>query len=259
MNVLLSAHHALCVPLTDEEQADVLSRAQAGDAPARERLVCSFARLVQSRINRAAIPRGIDREDLFAEGMAAVVRGLDRFDIGKGVTLCSFLVVVIDRAVWRAINRALPMSPRTDEHPRVESLVIEDPDRPWASHNLVDPGAGPDAWLELVEARDELERVLSGLDPREESVIRVKFGLLPPAEHDLPARACDSEVTRERLHQLEALAVRASEAERQRPTNDEEGTPPGRGSYYSKVLGQQATAAIRGQGRLFDPNPSDNG
>lgn len=256
---LFSAHPTLCEPLSDDDQQSLLSSAQQGDGHARERLVCSFTRLLKSRIGKAIVPRGVEREELFAEGLAAMVRGLDSYNPSKGVSLCGFLRVVIDRAIWRAVSAALPMSPRTADHPRVESLEPDDPDRPSPSHRLADPALAPDRLMEQVEQRQTIEGAMTELDERGEWVMRAKFGLCAPPSHRLGTRAVTSDVTRERLHQLEALAIRTLMSEREPASGDRADSPGGGGSYYSKTSVQQDRASSFRQTRLFDPVPNDNG
>ena len=52
------------------------------------------------------------------------------------------------------------------------------------------------------------EKVLRSLTPREEKVIRMRFGIGEKSEHTLEEVAEDFEVTRERIRQIEAKALR---------------------------------------------------
>jgi len=56
--------------------------------------------------------------------------------------------------------------------------------------------------------REELERVLNTLDPREAQVLRLRMGLLDGREHTLEEVGRQFEVTRERIRQIENKALR---------------------------------------------------
>jgi len=55
---------------------------------------------------------------------------------------------------------------------------------------------------------DQTQRVLSTLTPREEKVLRLRFGIGEKADHTLEEVGKDFEVTRERIRQIEAKALR---------------------------------------------------
>ncbi len=55
---------------------------------------------------------------------------------------------------------------------------------------------------------DQLERLLATLTPREERVLRMRFGLGVPTDHTLEEVGRDFRVTRERIRQIEAQALR---------------------------------------------------
>jgi len=55
---------------------------------------------------------------------------------------------------------------------------------------------------------DNLNRILSTLSPREERVVRMRFGLGEKHDHTLEEVGQEFEVTRERIRQIEAKALR---------------------------------------------------
>ena len=55
---------------------------------------------------------------------------------------------------------------------------------------------------------DQVERVLSSLAPREEKVLRLRFGLGEPTEHTLEEVGQTFQLTRERIRQIEAKALK---------------------------------------------------
>ncbi len=59
-----------------------------------------------------------------------------------------------------------------------------------------------------VNLADQTRRVLSTLTPREEKVLRMRFGIGEKSDHTLEEVGQDFEVTRERIRQIEAKALR---------------------------------------------------
>jgi RNA polymerase primary sigma factor len=55
---------------------------------------------------------------------------------------------------------------------------------------------------------EETRKVLATLTPREEKVLRMRFGIGEKSEHTLEEVGRDFEVTRERIRQIEAKALR---------------------------------------------------
>ncbi|MCG8588261.1 MAG: RNA polymerase sigma factor RpoD, partial [Proteobacteria bacterium] len=70
--------------------------------------------------------------------------------------------------------------------------------------NALDP---QDAMIDSNLA-DQTRRVLSTLAPREERVLKMRFGIGERANHTLEEVGQDFEVTRERIRQIEAKALR---------------------------------------------------
>jgi len=55
---------------------------------------------------------------------------------------------------------------------------------------------------------EQTRRVLATLSPREEKVLRMRFGIGEKSEHTLEEVGKDFEVTRERIRQIEEKALR---------------------------------------------------
>ena len=55
---------------------------------------------------------------------------------------------------------------------------------------------------------EQTRKVLATLTPREEKVLRMRFGIIDGCEHTLEEVGQDFEVTRERIRQIEAKALR---------------------------------------------------
>ena len=74
---------------------------------------------------------------------------------------------------------------------------------------IVDPKrVSPSEQMLSVNLQDQTAEVLKSLSPREEKIIRLRFGLDDGSEHTLEEVGQDFSVTRERIRQIEAKALR---------------------------------------------------
>ena len=62
--------------------------------------------------------------------------------------------------------------------------------------------------MEEEEKRKEVERALHNLTPREEKVIRLRFGIGERRDHSLEEVGRELSVTRERIRQIERDAIK---------------------------------------------------
>ena len=65
--------------------------------------------------------------------------------------------------------------------------------------------------------REMIKSVLQSLSPREEKVIRMRFGIGEKSDYTLEEIGQDFEVTRERIRQIEAKALRKMQLARRSP------------------------------------------
>ena len=66
----------------------------------------------------------------------------------------------------------------------------------------------PESVLMALRCRDEIHRALKQLSPREEKIIRMRFGIREVMEYTLEETGDVFGVTRERIRQIEAAALR---------------------------------------------------
>jgi RNA polymerase sigma factor (sigma-70 family) len=67
---------------------------------------------------------------------------------------------------------------------------------------------GPDGAHERAELREQVDRALAGLRPRDAEVLRLRFGLEDGEERTLEEIGAAFDLTRDRIRQLEARALR---------------------------------------------------
>ena len=66
----------------------------------------------------------------------------------------------------------------------------------------------PVAYLENLEYRNKIDKMLKTLTPREERIIKLRYGLEDNTIHTLEDIAKEFGITRERVRQLEVKAIR---------------------------------------------------
>jgi RNA polymerase primary sigma factor len=59
-----------------------------------------------------------------------------------------------------------------------------------------------------VRFKEEMQRILTTLTPREEKIIRMRFGIREKSTHTLEETGKVFGITRERIRQIEAIALR---------------------------------------------------
>ena len=89
--------------MKESEKTALLERIRAGDAAAREKLVCGNLRLVLSVIQRFT-NRGEDPDDLFQVGCIGLIKAIDNFDPGHGVCFSTYAVPMIIGEVRRHLR-----------------------------------------------------------------------------------------------------------------------------------------------------------
>jgi RNA polymerase primary sigma factor len=71
-----------------------------------------------------------------------------------------------------------------------------------------DHSPGPEANVVSLDFQREAQRILATLSPREEKIVRMRFGIGEKAEHTLEETGKMFGVTRERIRQIEASALK---------------------------------------------------
>src|SRR5579885_799102 len=211
-----------------------IRRARRDVMRAREELVRSQLRLVVAIAKKYRRRSSLDFLDLIQEGNLGLMRAVEKFDHRHGVKLSTY-------AAWwvrQSIERAIMNQGRTIRIPvhmvesaaRVKRAGVSTADVDWIlslgqepasldmpvsedqDTNLGDLIAAPDAVdphaaAEAGALKAHLAEALSGLLPREQSILRMRFGRDGAQEHTLAEVGKVFGVTRERIRQIEAKAL----------------------------------------------------
>ncbi len=97
----------------------------------------------------------------------------------------------------------------------LDAEVGEDGDSTLGDFIVDTQTAAPSAAYEAAHLGEELERVLAELTPREEKVLRMRFGLGEPTTYSLEEIGARFALTRERIRQIEIKALRKLRALRE--------------------------------------------
>ena len=231
--------------LTMEQELELARAAQAGDADARRKLSEANLRLVVSVAKRYA-GRGLPFLDLIQEGNLGLMKAAEKFEPDRGFRQSITRAIADQGRVIRipvhlveSINRVKKTTGellrKNGREPTAEEIAVRldmEPDRVRELLQLAqDPisletpvGEEEDAHLEdfiqdeeagvpVDEAgrellRRELANVLKSLTPREERVLTLRFGLEDGQARTLEELGKEFNVTRERIRQIEAKALR---------------------------------------------------
>ena len=205
--------------LSEAEKRQLLTRARAGDAAARQAMIEGNLRLVLSVVQRFA-QRGENLDDLFQVGCIGLIKAIDNFDPAQPVRFSTYGVPMIVGEIRRYLrdNSAVRVSrsmrdtaykvlqgreklmAETQREPTVEQIAkyldIPREDVVMAMDAIVDPvslyepvyaDGGGDAVCVMDQVRDDrntdeswldriaLKEAISRLDPRERSILALRF------------------------------------------------------------------------------------
>ena len=220
--------------LTAEEEYSLAMKKQEGDEYAKQRLIEANLRLVVS-IAKRYTGRGMSFLDLVQEGNLGLIKGVEKFDPEKGFKLSTYATWWIRQSVTRALADQAKFTLELGYEPSVKELAehldmteekvqeimqiarepasLETPIGEEDDSNLGDFVAdanvlSPEGNVESVMLREHIDSLLDDLKERERQVIVLRFGLEDGHPRTLEEVGREFNVTRERIRQIEAKALR---------------------------------------------------
>ena len=220
--------------LSNEEEKELAIAVENGDLEAKQRLAEANLRLVVS-IAKRYVGRGMQFLDLIQEGNMGLMKAVDKFDAiadqARTIRIPVHMVETINKLVreQRNLLQELGQDPtpeqiaeRMDMTPdkvreilkiaqepvSLETPIGEEDDSHLGDFIEDEVIENPVDYTTRVVLREQLDEVLDTLTDREENVLRLRFGLDDGKMRTLEDVGKVFNVTRERIRQIEAKALR---------------------------------------------------
>lgn len=169
----------------------------------------SIIRAIESQIRTIRIP--IYKLELVNQ-VAYMQKALYR-ELGREPTLCE-----IAERLEVKVDQIEEVTQLIKEPVSLDAPLSDDSDATMADF-VEDPGAeGPDEDLDIASVREQMMQSLALLSPREETVLRMRYGIGEPTQYSLEEIGSRFNLTRERIRQIELKAIR--KLRQARPTPD---------------------------------------
>jgi RNA polymerase sporulation-specific sigma factor len=163
-------------PLCEEEERSYLKKLEEGDLIAKGILVERNLRLVAHIVKKFTY-QGKEVDDLISIGTVGLIKGIESFDISKGVRLATYASRCIENEILMLIRN----NKKTKNDAYLQDTIGSDKEGNEIS--LIDIlSSDKDSIFEIVDTRIQIQKLYDKINfaliDREKTVIQMRYGLL---------------------------------------------------------------------------------
>lgn len=193
-------------PIPREIEEDLFKKYKKGDKYSLKQLADAHLRLVVNMAKRFN-GRGVDIEDLIAEGNIGLLTAIERFDTSKNVRLCAYAKWWIMKAMNDAITTKAQIANNEDSINQSEYLNDENLSDTLnkKEKNITIESIAEDEDIKYY--RETVDILLSKLDDRSRFIIESYYGLMDKDQLTLMEIGKKLHISQERVRQLKDRAM----------------------------------------------------
>lgn len=191
-------------PLSEADEHKYLRQWKEGDWQARGILIEHNLRLVAHMVKKYD-SSGVDQEDLISIGTIGLIKGVNTFDMGKGIRLATYAARCIDNEILMHLRATKKL--RTLQYLYEPTGVDKEGNELTLLDTLPNNEEPLADTVETALQQERLQQLLARLERREQVVLMLRFGLVDGVRLTQREIARELKISRSYVSRIEKKAM----------------------------------------------------